>query len=727
MQVSTVSAQQDQKNVISAQFDIRMVSGTVFHVNVSMDVEKIILTSSISYTKSDIQLLIASTERADIEMVGALKLKLRDLLEDQIRNSFSQARITENRVLPIYQNAVFYDEYTVTLTPEFFTMSSSYEIAPLVDGILDMGGVVTYSFLLHAAYGWNNTYTFILPEYLGLKFSNTANVNTQQNRITWMVLNWNSQLKTEQAQLSITEKKPTTSASSEDIALAFSLDTTPIVTNRLQLAVDINVLNIRDYAILPSFVSDLSAIPADGVRLFVKYGLMSWDALYEKTVKAVAQSTIAMIEISRLNQSLNMSFSWDDTSAANCSTPFNSSQMDSNPPVRAEFVDDDVDLRFCGMSSRAFFGLINAGARAQVSADDINFGDKLNKLDYRYDVYVYLPEKIFLNGFNVFHWNSSNPFSGKFTSEYQPKSSYSQEQISTYVEVDIKKMELNLFSFFSGKTELTATAHIKEVENIYVGKLPKEFSLSKKLNLSFLNSDAYRICIEEGVFTQDQIESYLTNKTVMFQRHLAKVLRGLSVVGIVDRTAFLDSLRWDKDIMVMDAHDPVVFSAYADQILPVNITLSIAPPSISISEQTFLLSSLGNQNVTYRFIFPQGIAIKTANSSLVSAVKDRLSTGQEFVEVFFIGSSSGDISDVLSCVLDPSPIFVLSLFLPCILSFVLLIILIIIVYLIRRKRRFGAGPTIKKPKKSKRKEAEEEATGYEGEDFYIPPPPPSSR
>jgi hypothetical protein len=355
----------------------------------------------------------------------------------------------------------------------------------------------------------------------------------------------------------------------------------------------------------------------------------------------------------------------------------------------------------------------------------MNFGDKIDKIGYPFEVIVLLPEKIMLNSQNVYHWNQSNPLSGSFSSELQPQPAYTQEKISTVIEVDIKKMDLNLLSIFTGKTELTATARLKETENTFVGKIPTEMSIPSKINLSYLNSDAYRICVEEGVFTKEQIDMYLTNKNTLFQQHLLQVLHSSAIKGVINRAIFDDSLQWDGDIVSMDALNPTSFSAYADHVYSMNFTISLAPPDISIPDQTYELSNFGTQNVTYRIMFPNGITITSASISNASFIRGTQSNGQEYIDVFFTGKPI-NFSESLICSLEPSPVFVLSIFLPCILSFILLIVLIVIVYLIHRKRRGSGGLFAKKPKKSKKK-TDEETTGFEGEEYYVPPPPPSSR
>jgi hypothetical protein len=64
----------------------------------------------------------------------------------------------------------------------------------------------------------------------------------------------------------------------------------------------------------------------------------------------------------------------------------------------------------------------------------------------------------------------------------------------------------------------------------------------------------------------------------------------------------------------------------------------------------------------------------------------------------------------------PSALFIIGVFVPCIVSFIIAIILIIIIYLTRKKRKKG---------KIKTHIEKDDFTGYEDEEFYVPPPPSS--
>jgi len=408
-----------------------------------------------------------------------------------------------------------------------------------------------------------------------------------------------------------------------------------------------------------------------------------------------------------------MLFSWDSETTANCSNPYNVTNMDNNPPMKAELVDNDVGLQICSISTRALFGLTHAGADTNISRDDINFGDKLSEIGYQYNGSLYLPDNISLASENIYNWNQSNPISGEFESDNP--SSYSNEEIETIVEIEVRSTDLNLLSFFTGKTELTLGLYLQESRNYSVTTLPDEFTLPEKVSLKYLNSDAFRLCIEENLFGfgEDNICAFLTNEKKLFENRLENILSDLEVDGYVDRDAFDRSLVWDGDIANMDANTPVKVVSYAHSSYSVPFGLSFLPPNFEISNQSFNFMGLKNQSVTYRVIFPHGTTVEF-NDSLGRAVVKETDDGRKYIEISFNASESGLI-DKVTCKIIPSTLFVVGIFMPCIISLIITIIMIVVILIVRKKRR-GKKETVTE---------EEGFEGYEDQEYYVPPPPSS--
>jgi hypothetical protein len=149
--------------------------------------------------------------------------------------------------------------------------------------------------------------------------------------------------------------------------------------------------------------------------------------------------------------------------------------------------------------------------------------------------------------------------------------------------------------------------------------------------------------------------------------------------------------------------------------------VSLWPAELSVVPQQFTLQGIENQTVTYRIIFPRGIEINASENTGRPLIIGTTNDGRDYVELSFNGSVAGQPS-VLSCMLHASPVYVLGLFLPCILVFLLLIVLIIIIYLIRKKR--GG---LRRGKRKLFEPEDNEPSDYSEQAYYVPPPPSTKK
>jgi len=707
-----ITAEETAESVVDARFDIELETTTDLKISVTMDVSEITVFDN-TYYSSDIQNFAQSTTNDAIENMGAIKLRLRQLLEEQVVTSFENANVAALKEKPTYENTVFYDEFGVNLTSAFFSMNETVNTHDFINGVLDMSAEVFYEFTLQAELGWDNIYTVTLPATI---FPPYTNGKKDGDRIQWEVENEHGFQYSTTAELSVKLKDPTTpSLETDDILLAFELD----ASDAKQISLTTNILakhiDIRNYEMLPESVTDLNVISADGMRLFINNGLTTWDEFYQKTLANITRDAVLVIENSSFNQTLDATFRWNDETTANCSNPYNITHMDDRPAIQAELIDDDVDLQICGISSRALFGLIHTGATANISANDVNFGDDLGQIGYLYNSTIHLPDNLYLDGENSYTWNQSESLSGGFASDVA--TNYTDEQIETLIEIEVSSTDLNLLSFFTGKTELTLGLFIQEEKNYSVTSLPDPFTLPEKVLLDYLNSDALRLCMEEGVFSEEEMSTFLTSEKQLFENKMTTILPNLEIDGHVNRNAFDGSLMWDGNIGDMDANDPVQVVSYAHSSYPHSFGLSFIPPSFEISNQSLSVRGLQNQDVTYRMIFPHGISSVEVSDSLGRAVVDKTDDGRYYVEISFNASESGLVDDV-SCKITPSALFIVGIFMPCIVSFIITIILIIVIYIIRKKRKGGKKMAVEE-------KSFDDDYGYEDQDYYVPPPPSS--
>lgn len=690
---------------VAASFDIEFVTATDFKISVDLDVSEIMVFDTIYYSNE-----IQDIADSDLETMGAIKLRLRDLLENQIETLFENDDIVPIKNRPTYENQRFHDEFSVNLTSLFFGMNETIDAHDFINGVLDMGAEVYYNFNLQAEQGWNNTYTIILPASMNRPYTNGK---VAGNEIQWDVRNGDDTNSEKEAKISIELVNPTTSTlHEEDIQLEFELDVKNAETPSLKTNILAQNVDIREYNILPDFITNLDFVPADGIRLFIDNSLISWDEFYQKTISSIEQKTKSIIENSSFNQSFDAEFKWDLETTLNCSIPYDITKMNNDPPVKAELTDENIDLFIYDISSRALFGLINSGATANITADNINFGDKLDEIGYPYIGLIHLPENIFLSGKNIYNWNQSNPVSGEFNSDIAPE--YTKNEIETLVEIEVKNTDLNLLSFFTGQTELALTLYMVEGRNYSVTTLPNEFSLPEKISIEYLNSDAFRLCVEENLFNEEDIAAFLNSEKLLFENRLPSTLPGLEMEGHTNREAFDESLTsWSGDIADMDATPPVRVVSYSHSSYPLPFDISFLPPSFDVSNKSFNFQGVQNQDIKYKIIFPHGTSVAFSGSE--RAIKGITDDGREYIEVFFDASEAG-LTENVTYKIYPSALFVIGIFMPCIVSFIITVILVVVIYILRKKR---------KGKKKAVVVEEEIDEDYEDQDYYVPPPPSS--
>jgi len=464
-------------------------------------------------------------------IMGAIMLRLHELVKTQIESAFTNAEVDTINTIPLYEKPYFIDDFQVNLTAFFFHYNGSMNLTKFISGVLDMGAIATYHFNLQAQHGWNTTYIYTLPPTMTLAYANSPDTNPDTNTVTWIVQNWDGNDVGKDATLSIQSKNPTTpTAETEWITVEFNLDTRRIDEISLTNSIVLKKININTYKILPDFITKLDILPADGIRLFIDSGLLSWEDLLEKTILPIEQQITPIIENSSFHHALNLSFTWDIETTINCSTPYNLTHMDDSPSIRADFKDPDVDLQICQIPARAFFGLMNAGATASISSTDVSFGLGLDGIKYPYEIILHLPTNISLDQQDtIYTWNKTKPITGTFRSNRQSTPTYTDENIDSRIDIELSKMDLNVPSIFTGKTELTVSAKMKEDDRLFVIHRDGQLSFSPKINITYLNSDVLRLCVEENVFSQNQVSSFLSQKTEMFQQRLSQIFYCLNV------------------------------------------------------------------------------------------------------------------------------------------------------------------------------------------------------
>ncbi|MEM0492617.1 MAG: hypothetical protein QXS02_01465 [Candidatus Thermoplasmatota archaeon] len=709
-----IKAEETKNPNIVANFDILFKTGTELLINVTISVNSI--TTDATYTKEDIKKI------QDPYAIGAIEYALYLDLRDQITNMFRNDTIL-NFTRPRYINEYFRESLNVKLSNSFFKLNNTINVESFINGMLDVDAIILYTFDFQASSGWNNTFQIILPESMTY---HSTNGRVNNRIIIWELYNYDGKKPNLKGTLSLKYTKPTTPKSeTENITLNFILDTSSIQKNKLNVMINTYSINIKPYNILPNVISNVEVVPSDCIRLLVENHILSWENIYQRTIKTIEDKTQKALEISSLNQTVTLSFKWDASTTTNCSDPYKTNSMDNEPQIIATLTDDDVDIRFMGITSRGFYGLINAGAFADIKKGDLNFGDKLETIGYPYTCKLILPQGISVNNKNIYEWGMNDNITGSFTSDKAPTYSTEEKQVS--VDIHLTKMDLNIQSFIIGKKELTTPIQSRETVEIHVTTIPEGIKLPERIYITHLNSDALRLCIEEKIFTETQIDILLESYKQLFEQRINKIIPNVKTTGYIDKNIFNESLQWDGDISKMDSKNPVKISSYSNSICNIPFNLSLYPSSFNITNHEFTLYGLEESSITYRIIYPLGIKITVEDTEQKNIITGETENGEQYIQLSFKPKECLE-GDRITCRLEASTIFLLGTFLPCIISIILFIILIIVLILLSRRRggllRSLKRGRVKKAKERKTVKMEEEPESEEEPpEYYIPPPP----
>jgi len=708
--VTTGSAEESEDidaSVIST-IDISIIDGNSFTVEFTADISFITLAANEKqYSREEIG-------QSSPEILGAIKYALKSDIVSQIRSSFPGCILTSRYELPLYDSGVFSDEYDVNLTSTFFTMNESVSTYDLINGLLDSGVLVNYSFPWTAKPGWDNTYTIILTEEIGYK---RTNGNVQQQRISWDVFNKAGTKNEQKGTLALMDVSPTTDPSqNETVSFVFSLDCRTPETPFLSLRLQAHRLSMNKYDFLPSVLSLPSSLPADAVRLFVEQNFTTWDQLRQRSFLHYEVEAMNRLTLSSFNQSFNETFTWDEETTMDCFPPFTINAMDEIPPIVGMVNDPSVFVSIQNISARAFFGLINAGAKSTVTANDVNFADVFDDVSLPSSNELYLPDHVLFDQEAMISWNHSTAFSGSFESENPP--SNLKKDINRVYQIDVKSTDLNLLSFFTGTTEVNLGLGFEKNRNIHTIPRSSDLLIPSAIDLSFINADAFRLCVEENVFSEKELDSFITRHENELENMSKRLFPSIKGSAVSDQSVFEHSLLWDGNISTMGSNQPVIINQVMESTAPLSCHISLFPPQFSFASQNLTFIGVAGETVTYNLTFPKGVSVDVESFSQ-NIVQKTSEDDTDLISVTLNASETGKIATIV-LTMQPSLTYVLGLFMPCIISIIITLILFFVVYVIRKKRNMFRQKNQHPPSPNGKDD-------YQNEDYYVPPKPPSSR
>ena len=201
------TAEEDSSEyVVNSSFNIVFKSATDLEINVDRDVIQATAFGE-TYDRYSVQALMASNDENDIEARGVIKSYLHSYLKKQIESSFENATVTSEYEKPEYKNKMFHEKYNVELTSEFFKINTSINAHDFINGLLDLGAQLNYTFYLKAEKGWRNKYEFKKPSSIQWIY---ANEQVEADRIEWEVDNREGLNPEVKARLNVQKHNPTT-------------------------------------------------------------------------------------------------------------------------------------------------------------------------------------------------------------------------------------------------------------------------------------------------------------------------------------------------------------------------------------------------------------------------------------------------------------------------------------------------------------------------------------
>jgi len=279
-------------------------------------------------------------ERSTITTIGP---DLKDIGEDDVDDIYKEPLLFEGSAV-------------VRLDPTSIGLPNECDLHDLVSGTLKMGGVLNLSFELVAEAGHLNNYRFTPPSgtvfMAGQAMTSVQEFAVDGRGSTEMVKN----------------KEYLVFASRSPADLEESIKADILVDIRefddLSITIDVVIDAVDSTDISPYFpdVLGLTLISADGIRMAVENGLMTWDDIYGLAVRDHVRETERQLS-ALMDGDLGLKFEWNQSSLSG----YDPSQM-TGPSLRGELTGSgSIDIR--GLSANTAMEALRSGARVPLELE----------------------------------------------------------------------------------------------------------------------------------------------------------------------------------------------------------------------------------------------------------------------------------------------------------------------------------------------------------------------
>jgi hypothetical protein len=484
----------------------------------------------------------------------------------------------------------------VIINPACLGLGPSASVDDLVRGTLVMGGVLNLSVVLHASAGHLNKFHIVPPA--GFLFKAGLALTSTRD-------------------LSI-DARPSSTELTQNTYLALVAGNPANLKDRIDALADVDVkdldavvfsVNLSIYAvdstkISPHFPGVLGVylVSADGLRMAVEQGLLSWEDI--RTLSVQPQIDALQSQLSgMLSGPLSLKFQWDNSSLDG----YDVSSMIGRP-VRATLTGSGA-LDMKGMSKHIAQDALWSGAKVPFEIGIYN--------DLNWSVKMTLPQNLTLegtglapsgsvNGRETYRWNKAyNPLKGDITRNgtWEP-----DHNGSVNVRIEVLSVDYDLIRVIA---QHQTTLKFKVSVTIALDGLTLDADLKNGLpgNVTIVraNADLIRALIADGKVERSKIDSMVDDLSLNLQMQMSAALD-----RDVDFRVFLDEHSLDKN-----ATGPILMKGSATISVDKDLNSKDSLIGFLDTSKTFYLQGKEGWIVTYTIILPKGIEIYEVKRSLV--------------------------------------------------------------------------------------------------------------
>jgi DNA-directed RNA polymerase subunit RPC12/RpoP len=618
---------------VEARYDVVFPSFDEIRTDVSFQVYEADLDQTVGVPASTLRQLMSTNDTisetimddlgGDLEGVVTSSLSSLELEGSTITITGPELEdIGEDDGDDIYKGPLLFEGAAViSLDPASIGLPMESDMDALVSGTLKMGGVLNLSFELVAEAGHMNTFRFTPPS------GNVFMAGQAMTSVQEFVVDGRAST----GRVTKIEHLVFTSSSPADLEEAVAADGLVDIQefDDLSITMDIVIDAVDSTEISPYFpdVIGLDLVSADGIRMAVENGLMTWDDVYGLAVREQVKETEGQLSALMVG-SPRLTFQWNGSSLSG----YDPSKM-TGPSLKGRLTGNgSIDLR--GLSVNTAMEALRSGAKVPLELDIDS------DLDWKVDLCMPLGTTLEGTGLTPtkgqdgrvrFHLNKGYPsLKGFVVAEEENDHAY-HGKIS--LDIRVKEFDDSIRRVL-GQRRTTIWFDI-DIE-VDVNSVPLEGALSeqvpKDIEMERADADFVRALLADGEINRSIIDDVVEGLRPIVVNKLTKALGGEAVVRLFVEEQSLD----------VNTSGPVriLGSATAEKEKDID-SLATVEHVIEVG-QRFQLEGEEGWKVEYTISLPEGtkvVNVKHSRSMTEFEERPELSNDRVLTEVITDGGS----------------------------------------------------------------------------------------